>query len=80
MHPRTATREVRAMARVRRFTVLRGRRLTGSVPVIHFSGHWLREAGFLSGCRLLVKVSEGRLVVEVVAPPDPAWWTDRGER
>jgi hypothetical protein len=41
------------------------------VPEIRISGRWLVGAGFPSGSRLAVTITPGRLVVTVVAPPEP---------
>jgi hypothetical protein len=58
----------------RRLTVLNCyRSSTGRVPVIRLAGRWLARAGFAPGCRLEVTGRRGRLVVQVVAPPDPNW-------
>jgi hypothetical protein len=59
----------------RRLTVLNQHRETGKVPVIRLAGRWLAEAGFAGGCQVVVegKSGSGRLVVRVVAPPDPDW-------
>jgi hypothetical protein len=59
----------------RRLTVLNQHRETGKVPVIRLMGRWLAQAGFAGGCQVVVegKSGSGRLVVRVVAPPDPDW-------
>ncbi len=38
-----------------------------TVPYIRLKGKWLREAGFREGGRVLVTVSNGRLVIEPVS-------------
>jgi len=38
-----------------------------TVPLIRLKGKWLREAGFREGGRVLVTVTDGRLLIEPLA-------------
>lgn len=66
----------------RRLTVLNQHRETGKVPVLRLAGRWLAKAGFAGGCQVVVegRSGSGRLVVRVVAQPDPNWHRRRRAR
>ena len=60
---------------VRRYTVTDGLRSTRepdgrsvAVPMLRLRGTWLKRAGFAIGVPVTVRVSEGRLVIEVAEP------------